>query len=182
MSIRLVHSQDETAKALGEQLAKTNKPISDGAVTKLSAVPIYEIKDRSDDELELDALEKNMSAFYELMDMVEDAHEGLTNIMSIASKGVPDNTKVKHIQSQAGLAIERMDKVIKGKNLSDIRSKRIKVLENSILAIQEHLAATLRYCEHYDIQLPECFGAAQDCADKAFSQRRKLQRSMLGDE
>jgi len=46
--LTLVHSQDKNAKALGKKLAKTDKSISDGAVTKLAGKAEEDIKTYGD--------------------------------------------------------------------------------------------------------------------------------------
>ncbi len=47
MTLKLVHSQEITAKSLGKQLSESKHSISNGVVAKLSGVPVDEIKDHA---------------------------------------------------------------------------------------------------------------------------------------
>lgn len=168
---KLVINND--GKALGKQLAKSDHSISNGAVAKLSGVPIEEITDQSD--------KVSLSYIHEFIDAMVMAQKAFKNISRIKHSDYPDAKKVNLMYSQAALTARELEKVSKGKGASDVKSRRIKELENAMGAIQQHLKATEQFCDYKGIDLPGCFGAATTTAEHAMSDRRKVQKDILGE-
>ena len=176
--LKLVHSQDKHAKALGKQLAGTKYTLSIGAVAKISGVPIHEIRDHdSNDQDPYIPMD-----FIEFLDMVEAMHEALESISNTTLSDLSDGEKLEIIGSLTRLGLIKADGIIKSNRLTDARSRRIKELENALSAIKLHLSATVTYFEAKNLEIPACLGAAQTTIEGAFANRRQAQKQFLGGE
>ena len=181
MGLKLVvnnGSPANKAKVLGRKLSETNYTLSNGAVAKISGVPIHEIRDHGSNDQE----QYIPMDFIEFLDMVETMHEALESISNATLSDMSDGEKLPIIGSLTRLGLIRADGIIKGHQLTDARSKRIKELENALSAIKVHLSATATYLETKNIEPPACFGAAQTTIQSAFANRRRAQKQFLGGE
>ena len=161
---RPLHPAECRARATRQQLTGRPHTLSNGAVVKISGVPVDQIKDHDNGDQD----QTLTTGHIELLDMVEVSDEALESISNTVLSDLSDSDKVKVIASLTRMALSQTSSIMRGERLNNARSRRIKELENALKAIDHHLKETALYADRFGMELPACFGAAQATLSAAF--------------